>query len=378
MSKLLGFLMIFDIFCSKLFLIFLSNSLEFFLKLYYNDISNKFFRWNMYYKNTLKLFASNFVLVWKQVLYLLCCFFIFFLCSYTTIKPIVELLVKNNIGEDFKILFETVYNNPKEIFLMISDISKNILQIIATNFSYIYINLFLGFILSILLPYILIQMSIYNLSSVMYYKMKMNMNVGYTQNYFKNLKKSFIYALTSIVLSLPFLAIIVIFFELYLILVTSFLSALVLLVLFSFLAILVHSLKLSLFTYFTGHYITTSKKPFNSFKQSFNMIFKNFGKIISLTIALYLTIIFVNGVIGIFTLFAGLIITIPATFVIISIYNMVIFLSLSGDRYYLSETIIFNPKPYTIVRDDFVTISVPEVQNEINVSTTKIKRKYKK
>lgn len=332
----------------------------------------------MYYKNTLKLFASNFVLVWKQVLYLLCCFFIFFLCSYTTIKPIVELLVKNNIGEDFKILFETVYNNPKEIFLMISDISKNILQIIATNFSYIYINLFLGFILSILLPYILIQMSIYNLSSVMYYKMKMNMNVGYTQNYFKNLKKSFIYALTSIILSLPFLAIIVIFFELYLILVTSFLSALVLLVLFSFLAILVHSLKLSLFTYFTGHYITTSKKPFNSFKQSFNMIFKNFGKIISLTIALYLTIIFVNGVIGIFTLFAGLIITIPATFVIISIYNMVIFLSLSGDRYYLSETIIFNPKPYTIVRDDFVTISVPEVQNEINVSTTKIKRKYKK
>ena len=42
-----------------------------------------------------------------------------------------------------------------------------------------------------------------------------------------------------------------------------------------------------------------------------------------------------------------------------------------------NDTIIYNPVKYTVKKDDYVSISVPEVTKEINVTTTVIKKKYK-
>jgi hypothetical protein len=80
----------------------------------------------------------------------------------------------------------------------------------------------------------------------------------------------------------------------------------------------------------------------------------------------------------VFTFFSGLIVTIPATFVLIAIYNLVTYFNEKGVRYYLSNTIIYNPVKYTIKKDDYVSISVPEATDEIQVTTTVMKKKYKK
>ena len=124
--------------------------------------------------------------------------------------------------------------------------------------------------------------------------------------------------------------------------------------------------------------VANNAKPFVAFGKGFIQVFKNFWKILSISIVLLLTIIFINGVITIFTFFAGLIVTIPSCFVIVSVYNLVTYFNIKGERYYLSNTIIYNPVKYTVKKDDYVSISVPEATKEIQVTTTDMKKKYKK
>ena len=332
----------------------------------------------MSYKNSMKLFASNFTLVWKQLAYLLVCLLLFSLCSYTTITPILDLLKENGVGEDLKTIFNTIYSSPNELALRVSDMLKHIISPILDNFSKIYLSFFGTIILCILLPYVLIQMSVYNISSILHQKFTMNMSVNYTQNMLKTFKQSLKFAFANIILNIPFWAITLVLIEVYLIVSKTVLSAIIGLIVLSFVLIVFIAIRLSLFTYYTAYMVENESSPFVAFAKGLIKTMKNFWKIMSHSIVLILTIIFVNGVIMLFTFFSGLIVTIPATFVLISIYNLVTYFNIKGVRYYLSDTIIFNPVQYTVKKDDYVSISVPEATKEINVETTIIKKKYKK
>ena len=63
---------------------------------------------------------------------------------------------------------------------------------------------------------------------------------------------------------------------------------------------------------------------------------------------------------------------------VVAFYYVVSYLNAIGQRYYLSDTIIYNPVKHIVKKDDFVTISIPEVVTEIQVETTKVKKSYKK
>ncbi len=334
----------------------------------------------MSYKNSMKLFASNFALVWKQLLYLMCTLLIFSLCSYTITTPIIDLLKDNGIGGDFKLLFNTVYGTPSELALNISDVLKHIITILIENFSSIWLSLVGTILLCFLLPYILTQVSIYNISSILYQKFTMNMDVGYMQNFLRTLKQGLKYAFANLIFVLPFLAIFVVLLEIYLLIANTIISAIIGLIGFMALTIMVLAFKITIFTNYTAYMVENDADAFVSFAKGVAISLKNFWKPMSISIILLLTIIMVNGFIAVFTFFSGLIITIPATYVLIAIYNLVTYFNNKGIRYYLSNTIIYNPVKYTVKKDDFdyVSISVPEATKEIQVTTTVMKKKYKK
>ncbi len=333
----------------------------------------------MSYKNTMKLFASNFTLVWKQMAYLLCCMFIFTLCSYTIITPIIDLLAEQGIVEELKMLFNTVYSSPYEIGLRVSDSLKHIFSAIVNNFSKIYLNLIGVAFLCFIIPYILVQISMFNISSILQQKFTMNMDVNYIQNTLQTLKHSIRFSLANILFSLPFYALIFLGLELYLVAAKSFLSAIIGLVILSAVIIIIISAKLSIFSCYTGYIIEKKCDPFSAFGKSLTMVIKNFGKVFSISIILTLTIIFVNFFIALFTFFSGLIVTIPATFVLIATYNLVTYFNISGTRYYLSNSLIYNPAKYTVKKDDFDgSVLPPEEVKEIQVTTIKMKKKYNK
>ena len=332
----------------------------------------------MSYKNTMKLFASNFTLVWKQLLYLICVIFIFSVCSYTIATPVLELLKENGVVEDIKNLFTTVYETPSEFAITASESAKHFLGILIDNFSSIWLNLIGTIVLCVILPYVFIQMSVYNISSILYQKFTMNMNANYAQNAVRTLKQSLRYAFANLILIMPFIAGLIIMIEVYLLCATSIWSAIIGMIVFMALLIVLVSLKISVFTNYTAYMVENDADPFVAFAKSLGKSVRNFWKTLSVSVILVLTIILVNGLIAIFTFFSGLIVTIPATYVLIAIYNLVTYFNEKGTRYYLSNTIIYNPVQYTVKKDDYVSISVPEATDEIQVTTTVMKKKYKK
>ena len=329
----------------------------------------------MSYKNTVKLFASNFTLVWKQVLYTLICTLIFTLLSYSTISPVLELLEENNIFLELENLFEVVYASPKELALTLSDWSKHFIDVLFSNISSIIWNLIGTAILGVFLPYIAIQMSFFNISSIMHQKMTMNMDVPYTQNFISNLWISFRYAIAKFVLNLPFLAVLILLIEIYLMIATTILASLVGLVFLSALLIFFTSAQITLFSCQTGYMIEHKVGPFVAFGKSLTSVLKRFWRIMSMSIAIVFTLIFVNSFIIVFTFFSGSIVMIPASYLFMAIFNIVVYLTVRGERYYLGNNLIFNPSKYVVKQDEFVESTIPEEIKEIEVTTAVMKKK---
>ncbi len=332
----------------------------------------------MSYKNTVKLFVSNFSLVWKQLVYLLICAGIFALCFLTMLSPITDLLSANGVFAEFKTILQVVYNSPSELALKLSGGFTHLIRVISSNFSSIWLEFIGLLVLGILLPYILIQMSFYNITSILYQKLSMNMNVRYVQNIVATFKQSIKYAFANILFNLPFFALSLVLIDLYLTIAQTVIASLIGLVILSAILILGESLKISIFTYYVGYMVENNSSPFVAFGKSFVNVFKNFWKIMAMSIIVVLTIIFVNSFIMVFTFFSGLIILIPATFVFLSLYYLVVYFNIKGERYYLAPNLIFNPVKYVIKKDDYSAVAEPEEIKEIQVTTTEIKKRKKK
>ena len=330
----------------------------------------------MSYRNTMKLFVSNFALAWKQLVYLLLCAFLFALCSYTLVSPVITTLKEAGLFAEIEHLMSVFYSNPEDIVFSISAVVKLVFSSIWANISKIYLNLLATLILCVILPYILYQISIYNISSILHQKLTMNMDVGYCQNYIANFKKAIKFAFTSLVYSLPFFLVNLGISIAFIFIANTTLKAVIGLGIVSFLSITLNSCKLTLFSHFTGNVVANNINPFKAFLKSLKLEMKHFWKIMGYSVVVNLTAILINGVISIFSFFAGLFFTIPATCVLMCIFKIVIFLNINGNRYYLSNSVIYNPQKYVVKKDDFVSTFVPP-EDTREITTTKLKKKYK-
>jgi len=342
----------------------------------------------MSYKNTMKLFASNFSLVWKQVLYFVVCFIFFFICAYQAATPIFDMLKDEGVFTEFENVVNSLYALKGSTYLSLLDTLKHILNLIVINFKEIYLYLILLFLFAFLLPYIIFQMSIYNLSSIIYKKLSMNMNVKYIPNFISTFKSSFNYAISNVILSLPFWALKILFLEIYLHFSSNLFIRYIGMVVLSALFILLDSVKNALFASYTGSFIESNGLPIKVFGSSFSLTANNFWNLLSNSIILKLTSIVAQGFVALFTFFSGLFIVIPASFVLTSIFYIVVYFNKTGQRYYLSNNYIFNPTKYTVKQDEFapkyllpeepVEQQVVETINNSNIKVNKKKNKKKK
>lgn len=329
----------------------------------------------MSYKNTMKLFVSNFALAWKQLVYLLICAFLFGICSYTLISPVLTVLREAGLFGQVKNLMDAFYNNPKDIAMTLSEVVKLILTSIAANFSKTYLNIIFTLILCIIFPYVLYQASVYNITSVLHKKLTMNMDVSYTKNFISNFWKGIKFGFVSLLFSLPFFIINVLLIIAYLLIANTVLKAIVGLAVLSVLSLIVNSCKLTIFSHYTGSIVANDSNAFSTFLKSFPLAMKHFWRILGYSVIVILTSILINGVIGLFTFFGGLLFTIPATCVLMCIFKLVIFLNINGNRYYLSNSIIYNPQKYVVKKDDYVSTFIPPEETK-EITTTKMKKNF--
>ena len=218
-------------------------------------------------------------------------------------------------------------------------------------------SLWASILFSVLFAYVLFNIlkyvSFYNVSYVMQMKMTSYVEVGYTRSLISNFTDALRYAFSRFVYTLPFAILKMLIIFTYLKFATSPLSIILGLFLSSMILIMVYAIEISIFV---GHAPTMLEKngeisAFKAFLQGNKVVFKNYAKVISNSIVVALSIIVLNIFLGVFTIGAGLFITIPMSIVFKSIFELASYLGSKGERYYVAENTIAVSKDHNISKD---------------------------
>lgn len=302
----------------------------------------------MLYKNTFKLLFSNSHLIWKIMLYLVIAIVVVGGLSFLMALPIVQLL----INESYFIKISEVYSNfinnldLKALIMKIGDLSVKFVDIINDNFSEIFLSLFgFSFVLFVL-GSVIIKFYSVPTDVCLYYYMSSNTKHSFMNAYASSFKKNIAFQIVNLLFLLP------INFGIYYLLLYSFrlfrvggiiifLSPFIILFGFSILMALKHTI----FCGWLPSVVVRNKGVFAGLKDSMIIPKRRFGRTFGNAFSLELTAVCLNVFGGVFTYGVGLIITVPITILLYSIFGMVAYYSATGQRYYLDQFNVMAPKP---------------------------------
>ncbi len=297
----------------------------------------------MAFKNSLKLLASNFNVVWKHLVFVLVTTLISVGLVFAFAAPVIEVLRESGWIATTGNLIKTIYTDPVAVFEVIKTIALTFFRIIFVNIGDLWFSV-LGLVLSAyFIPTFLCGIGFYNISSIMQKRMTSLLDVGYTQNLISSLRSSVKYSAVKLLVKLPFdlikLFLVVGFFRL----ATDFWTSMIFLSLLVLLILVILSLETTVFSAFAPCMVDIGGNPFKAFSKSIVPVFKKIMKTFSNAIVIILCSVFVNMFLGVFTVFAALLVSIPATSIFVATFGNVVYLSSNQKRYYLSKSIIVNP-----------------------------------
>lgn len=296
----------------------------------------------MIYKNSMKLLTSNFKFVWKQLAYTLVRLAIVLGLSLLVARPIMALLNDGGFFNSIKELGETLYTSPKSFFVEAKNCVILFIDIISGNFNQVwpYVCLFLFVILFV--NTFLKSIGKYALTGIAHNNLTALNNTGYCHYIVSHFGAASKYAVARWALDIPFFILKIGFVALYCVSLTSFLMAVILIPVLIVFLVLTFAFQISLYSGITVRMVEGSKNPFSKIAQEYKDS-KNFWKVFSNALVVVFTIIICNIIIGVFSIGAGLLITVPASMVLVVIFELVAYYNSTKQRYYLSPTIIVDP-----------------------------------
>lgn len=298
----------------------------------------------MIYRNSTKVLMNNFNLVWKQLLYILFSLCIVFGLTYLCALPVLDMLKKANWFVDVRELLESVYISPKDFLQAFNGVTSNFLVLIKNNFENLWVNYLLIIFVVLFVSMMLIHMSVYVNSEIIDSKMSSITKLGFISTLFSRFWKSMKYAFVKIICDIPFLFLEVVSVFLYVFLAKNWLSSIVLFPILVMLLVFIISLKNTLFSCFTAEIIYNKKRStWKCLARAVNRLKTSFGAILSNYIILSLTIVLINVVVGLFTLGAGLLVSIPASIIWTVSMGLTIYYINEKKRFYVSENTIVDP-----------------------------------
>ncbi len=293
----------------------------------------------MIYKNSMKLLASNFNFVWKQLAYTVVRLAIIIGLTYLVSSPIIKLLQAEGYFELVADVGKTMYTDTAGVFVAIKQVFTQFFYILGQNFGQIWWAVILFFFVTLVVNSFLKSAGKYALTAVAYSTYTSQSNISYCHSLLTNSKKVMLYSLSMLVINLPFTFLKVLFICIYCWTFTNLATAIFGITMLVVVFTLTCALQLTLCKSCCVNMITSSTNPFKSFALVFTNA-KDFGRVFSNAIIIVLTIIVCNFAIGLFTVGAGLIITIPASMVLAVTFQLVSHFATTKQRYYLSSNII--------------------------------------
>lgn len=301
----------------------------------------------MMYKNSSRILFSNFNLVWKTLLYFILTMLVSLGLAYATALPILNVLSKEGVFSSIKTAFSSFFTkfDFSKLFSDFAEIINHSLEVITKNASSLVIYVILFVMVILFVRKFLTGFSRLANSNCLYHSMSSNIKYGFSSSLITNLSTNIKMQFASILIELPFdILIIAISFGVLKLFEIGSVMAIVapILAIFSFL--ILKSLKLTIFSGWIPAVTVFNCGVFKGLKKGCIATNRRFLKVFSTSVAISLSILFINFFFGVFTFGIGFIITIPLSFVFIDIFKMVMFFGSQGMRFYTDANNVVVPK----------------------------------
>ena len=297
----------------------------------------------MIFKNTFKLLLSNFSLTYKVLFYKLIIFLLALGVSGTIGAPFLMYLAKTNFFsyfiEEISYLFQNI--NVTNVIVSIKSIILEIVKI----FNSLDVNLIFNFVL-MAGAFLLIYGFLGNLSELavvdcLNSKMSSKTKLSFFKNLISKMFKSFAMVIIKFIVSIPyFICLGLLFyygFKYYDVTIdlTKILVPAVMFLLFN----LFTAIHLTIIAGFAPSIIVNDEGVIKGLFKGFSAISKRFLLVLSTSLMITFILTILNIFIAIFSFFAGLILTIPISYLIVNLFKTISFYESNGMRYYVGENI---------------------------------------
>lgn len=296
--------------------------------------------------NSIKIMFSNLSTMWKVLLYKLITLLIFIGFLAAVVLPQVIGLINAIVGTGLVTNFKAVISEVLSISLSTGEKVAafntsllDTLEILANNgvsFVLVYISTFVVFCLYKFINTLLDL----PLTAVLESNLNSCAKMPVLTTFFKNFKRSAKYSAFSLLITLPST---ILFIVAILFLSQVLISWLGILALFFIVILIVifFAFNSTVFSMWRPAIVVDDHQTLPAFKTSLSVVFKNFGLLYSYYIIIYFAQIFLNLIVAFFTCGAGLIISIPLSIVLMSIFQLVFYFSFKRKKYYVDgDTII--------------------------------------
>ena len=300
--------------------------------------------------NSIKILFSNLGTMWKILLYKVVALLIFIALMFAVVYPQVGGLLssigKTGLFTNFSNIVTSVLQINPELGIIVGQFNESLteaLEILANNgvpFAWVYISTFVIFcayrFLNKLLDVPLTTVLDTNLNSCA----KMPLMPAL----FKNFKQSVKYSALSLLVTLPssIVMILIIYFITQGLMLWFGSFALFFIVFFiMFLIVVFFAFHSVLFSMWRPSVVTGGMDILPAFREGTKISFKNFWLLYTYYIIIYLGGIFLNLIIAVFTCGAGLIVSLPLSMLLVSIFQLVFYFSYKRKKYYLDgDTVV--------------------------------------
>ena len=298
----------------------------------------------MTYKNSVKIMANNFSLCWKQLVRIIISVLAVIGISLLCATPVINMLKKEGFFIEFKNSFETIYSSPKDYPTTVNSTFSLFCKLIHKHSASLMPSYISAIVSLVLFGNLFICVGNYAASNVLFERMSSNSRTSYTHRLIATLGRSILYSFVALLFAIPFFAVIAGVFVAYVKLSSSTLLSLALLPVATMIVYVVLALHLSFTCCTVPEMINGTKNPFKALSYSIKKSTKRFGRAFSSSLLIVLTIVFFNLFVGFFTIFAGLVITIPASAVLVSGFGLVSYFAAEGKNFYVSDLVVANLK----------------------------------
>ena len=296
----------------------------------------------MIIKNGLRVMGGNFILSFKHALYLVCSAFISIGLFVLSARPIARILESSGWVDSLNDLFELIYLKPQKFGDELAKVATDLYIVLKSNLGSSWWNYLLCVFTFFVVPSFLFYVGEYTLASIIDKRTKSLVKDSYFLNLVRNIGRSSVYSLVKILVSLPFVVVIVLFGYGYGVLANSWFNATLLLPILIGLVVLEFAFKYTFLIGFLPEAVQGGN-IFGAFARGLDMYTSNFWTKVFYFFTLFLVEVALVVFIGVFTIGAGLIVAIPAVVLLNVSVSFANFYFTRKENYYAVEGKIIKP-----------------------------------